>query len=184
MSQAPLTPARLAARLAIDFCLPVIAGAVRGRAPVEGRQLSAESRAKLGITGPGATVLYPVGEDAVMLDMAGAQSTLWFEGADAADAPHIVDDALRATYPHLRQVDDLPNQQDPQGRTRAYSVDLGAGKLCTIEMGYPTPEAQGKRTFVMRVNALQRTAAPASAPAAAAPAAAPADEKKKKKGWF
>lgn len=181
MSGAPnsgaLTSARLTAQLAVEFCVPMITGAVQGQSPVAGHALTPEARAQLGITEKGATVMYPLGEDSVLLDMSGSRSTLWFVGADCVQAAPIVDAALRAAFPAIRQIGDDPNPQTQRARTRGYTLELGGGRVCTLEMGYPLSGAEGESLiFVLRINALQRQAG--------APAATPQPEKPKKKGLF
>ncbi|MBI1186096.1 MAG: hypothetical protein GC206_01920 [Alphaproteobacteria bacterium] len=157
MSAAPLTPARLAAQLVTDFCIPVISGKVSGKPPVEGRPLTPEERGRLGRRGYGATVFYPVGQDAVMLDLGGATSTVLFEKADCVAAAEIMDAALKRAFPAIQQIADEPHAQNPDLRARGYALELGDRKRCTIEMGYPLPHASGDNLiFVLRVNAQVR----------------------------
>jgi len=157
VSAAPITPAQLTARLAVEFCVPAITGSIKGVAPVEGRLLTADERVSLGLTVAGATMVYPIGDDAVLLDMAEASSTLWFNRADCVEAPALVDAALRAAFPAIDVIADIPNPQDPTMRARGYKVELGSGRVCNMDMGYPMAEAQGEsRMFVLRVNALIR----------------------------
>lgn len=155
MSGQALTPARLAARLVTEFCIPVIAGKVSGKAPLEGRPLTQEERGALGAQGYGATIMYMAEGGSVLLDMGGAASTVWFRNADCLAAADIMDAALKREFAALRPLSDDPNAQDPNLRSRGYALDLGGGKRCTIAVGYPLPHASGESLiFATRVNAL------------------------------
>jgi hypothetical protein len=155
VSAPALTPPRLAAQLVTEFCIPVIAGNVRGKAPVEGRPLTQEERGALGAQGYGATVMYMADGGSVLLDMGGANSTVWFRNADCIGAVDIVEAALKRDFPAIRPLTDEPNPQDPNLRSRGFALDLGGGKRCTIALGYPLAHATGDSLiFAVRVTAL------------------------------
>ncbi|MBL8550055.1 MAG: hypothetical protein JNJ73_08710 [Hyphomonadaceae bacterium] len=182
-----MSPGEVAARVIVDFCLPMIQGKRVAHAPVLGRQLEGEEKAEIGGSADGVTMVFDTLQGSVFCDLADARALIWYREADSEAAPGLLDAALKRAYPAAKQLEEVPHPQQRAMRVRAYEVDLGDGKLSRLEVGFPLPGAPPQdRGFVVRVNALLRGAA--ASPGAAGPAAPPEaptpPEPKKKKGWF
>lgn len=94
------TPALLSVFIVTQGCLPMIfnPGAVAGETPVPGRALTLDERKRIGLTGPGATIGYRVGDTDVFFDMAGDQATVWFGGGDFSVAGVLLEETLRKLF--------------------------------------------------------------------------------------
>ena len=159
MTGAQLTPARLAAQLVVEGCLPIIAGKVQGKAPVEPVALTQAERGKFGLEQASITLFYPAGEQGVFFDMAESNFMVWFNGADCDQAASVFDAALKRAYPNACQLEDITHSENARMRARIYQVELDEGRLAQIETGYPAPGAGGPSgKFIVRVAALQRRA--------------------------
>lgn len=151
-----LAPSALAATLAVDGALAMIAGKVQGKAPVEGVPLQPEERRKLALSPQGLTVFYAAGEDGVFFDMADDKATIWYNGGDCDQGIGAFENNLKQAYPATKYLGETPNPSDATMRSRGYEVDLGQGRLAVIDATFPA-SATSKRQFALRVFAKKRT---------------------------
>lgn len=152
---APASCANLAAQLIVEGCLPMIRGDVKGKAPIQPVVLTKEQRATLGLTEPNSlTLFYPAGEEGVFFDGAASTFRIWFKGEDCEAATPALHTMLMRAFPSAEQLDDVPHPQDQRMRARVYRVELGGGKLATINTSFG--RSGGKHTFMAEVKSLQR----------------------------
>ncbi len=156
-----LSPASFVAQMVSDFCVPIILGQAKRDAPVQGVELDPAGREQLGLKGDGFTVVYPVEDVPVYLDLAGNRSTLWFERGDAVSALSIVEKALERNFPTIKRTHDLERDR-PGLRSRIYEGELGKGILVQIDIAYPDPKsgAEMANRFMVRVFSLLMPGAP------------------------
>jgi hypothetical protein len=150
-----LTHSQLAAVIVVDGALAHIAGAVQGKMPVQGMQVTMLERADLGLTQGGVTFFYPVDSSGVFFDMNGAVASVFFADADYDEALATVEAAMKRAYPKSKQIKDGLHPRKEKFKYRAYEVDAGNGKLALVEFDIPTSNAQQKR-FETRVIAQAR----------------------------
>lgn len=158
MSQAAASYSQLAATLAIDGAIAMIAGKVQGKAPVESVALTPEERGKLGLPPGGLTLFFPAGgasDDGVFFDMGGDNATIWYNRGDCDLGVGVFERALKQAYPATKYLGEKQNPNDATMRSRDYEIDLGAGKLAVIDVAFPAG-ATGKRQFAVRVFAKKR----------------------------
>lgn len=157
MSQSSISYSQLAATLAVDGAISMIAGTTQGKAPVESVTLSPEERIKLGVGPAGATLFFPAGgpkEDGVFFDLNGDKATLWYNGGDCEVGMQALEAALKKAHPTARYLGEAKNVKEPTMLTRVYEVALGDGKSAVIEASFPGSTG-GKRQFAVRIFAKQ-----------------------------
>ena len=141
MSAAGLTHSQVAVML-IDGALAHIAGNVQGKMPMTGMPVANIDRASVGLKPGGQTLLYRVAEEGVFVDLTGSLATVWFVGGDY-DSALTATDALMKKY-RAKQLKDEALEQ-PKHRRRVYEVDLGNGRLSTVNIEYAERGAQPQR---------------------------------------
>lgn len=145
MSAAGLTHSQVAVML-IDGALAHIAGNVQGQMPIKPEPIADIDRARVGLKSGGQTVLYRVGKDGVFADLSGSLATIWFVDADF-DHALAATDTLMKKY-RSKQVKDEALEV-PKHRRRVYEVDLGNGRLSTVNIEYAERGAQPQRFRVI-----------------------------------
>jgi hypothetical protein len=155
MANQTLTHSELVAKLIVEASLDNIAGAAKGKFPIEGKPLSDQERAGLGRKPGGSTLFYPLGETGVFIDFHGAATTVWFQNADSTDTLTMVEQALKRAYPKAKQISDKAHASDQWSRERSYDVPLGGGRVAVVDLGYPAPGAAA-RGFLARIVAYAR----------------------------
>lgn len=149
--------ADLTATLVVEGCLPMIQGAVAGKAPIPGLPVAPEERAKLNLDPEGLTVFYPAQDEGVFFDMASTRFQLWFTGGDVDRATNALDAALKRAFPQTQQLDDVPHQRDARMRARVYRVQLPQGRLAAISTSF-TDLRDGRHKFAVQIQAQVRPA--------------------------
>lgn len=158
MSQTAISYSQLAAMLAVDGALAMIAGKVQGKAPVESVPLTPEDRRKLGLGPGGMTLFFPAGgptDDGVFFDMDGDRTTVWYNGGDCEKGLGVFEQALQKAHPATKYLGETQNPNDATMRSRDYEIDLGGGKLAVIDVAFPAGPTS-KRQFAVRVFAKKR----------------------------
>lgn len=158
MSQQQLPPscAALAAELVVG-AVAIIQGKPRGKTPIEPVALSEEEKMRMGIVDKDRLVLfYAAGGDGVFFDGAPNTFRIWFTGEDTAEATNALHAALTRAFPRAEQLDDVAHKIDPRMRARAYRVELGDGKLATINTSF-ADLGPGRHRFTADIKSLQRT---------------------------
>jgi hypothetical protein len=150
-----LSHSELAAMLVVDGCLAIVAGAVKGKLPVEGMPVTEIERVDLGLRQGGKTAFYPLKESGVFLDLHGTIGSVFFADQDFDRALPALDAALKRAYPRVRQHEDSPHPRKKNYRYRSYEVDFGDGRLALVEVDAPEASAT-KRTFVARIIPMTR----------------------------
>jgi hypothetical protein len=145
MSTAGLTHSQVAVML-IDGALAHIAGNVQGKMPINPEPVADLDRARVGLKLGGQTLLYRIGNDGVFMDLTGALATVWFVGADF-DRALAATDALMKKF-RSKQVKDEA-MEVPKHRRRVYEVDLGSGRMSTVNIEYAERGAQQERFRVI-----------------------------------
>lgn len=149
-------PSDVAAKLIVDGSLDAIGGKSAAPFPPEGGEtLSAERRAALGRPPGGATLHYPAGEDGVFVDLQGAETTIWFTGADSAKALQQLEKALNKSYPKAVKQSDTPHPSLQGVRHRSYDVPLGGERAAVLDIAYPASGGASGR-FVVRILAFTK----------------------------
>ena len=150
-----LTHSQVAATIVVDGALAHVAGAVKGKMPVQGMEVTMLERADLGLTQGGFTLFYPVDSSGVFFDMNGAVASVFFADADYDEALPTIEAAMKRVYPKTKQIKDGLHPRKEKFKYRAYEVDVGNGKLALVEFDIPTSGATKKR-FEARVIAQAR----------------------------
>lgn len=151
----PTSCANLAAQLIVEGCLPMIRGDVQGKAPIQPIVLNREERAKLGLTEPNSlTLFYAAGEEGVFFDGGASTFRIWFKGEDCEAATGALHERLMRAFPAAQQLDDVPHPEDQRMRARVYRVELGGGRLATINTSFG--KTAGKHKFMAEVKSLMR----------------------------
>lgn len=153
---AGIAPSALVATLVVDGALAMIAGKVKGTAPVEGRALQPGERDRLGLKPGGLAIFYPAGEEGVFFDMNGSEATIFYNGGDCEQGIATFEAALKVAHPNTRYLGEVPNPNSAMMRSRGYEVDLGQGRLATIDASFPAGPG-GQRQFAVRVFAKKRS---------------------------
>jgi hypothetical protein len=144
-------PSEVATRLIVEGSLDAMAGRAAGPFPPEGGEaLSAERRAALGRPHGGATLHYPAGEGGVFVDLQGAETTIWFTGADSGKALQQLEKALSKSYPKAVKQSDKPHPSLRGVRHRSYDVPLGDGRAAVLDIAYPASGGASGR-FAARI---------------------------------
>ena len=141
MSAAGLTHSQVAVML-IDGALAHIAGNVQGKMPMKPEPVADIDRASVGLKPGGQTLLYRVEKDGVFIDLTGSHATVWFVDADF-DRALAATDALMKKYRAKQTKDEA--LEIPKQRRRVYDVDLGGGRLSTVNIEYAERGAQLQR---------------------------------------
>jgi len=150
-----LTHSQVAAAIVVEGALAHVAGAVKGKMPVQGMAVTMLERADLGLSQGGLTFFYPVDSSGVFFDMHGAVASVFFADADYDEALATIEAAMKRAHPKAKQIKDGPHPRKEKYKYRAYEVDVGNGKLALVEFDVPTSGAQQKR-FEARVVAQAR----------------------------
>jgi len=145
MSAAGLTHSQVAVML-IDGALAHIAGNVQGKMPITPEPIANVDRARVGLKSGGQTLLYRVGTDGVFADLSGSLATIWFVDADFDHALAATETAMKKY--RSKQVKDEALEV-PKHRRRVYEVDLGNGRLSTVNIEYAERGAQPQRFRVI-----------------------------------
>jgi hypothetical protein len=140
----------LAAKLVVDGCLAIVAGAVQGKMPMEGVPVTELERDELGLRQGGKTIFYPLSESGVFLDLNRTTASVFFADFDFDRAMPAIDAALKRAYPQAKQLKDTPHPRKKNFHFRSYEVDLGNGRLALVELDSPETAAK-KRKFVARI---------------------------------
>lgn len=141
MAAAGLTHSQVAVML-IDGALAHIAGNVQGKMPLTPETVTHFDRASVGLKPGGQTLHYRIAEEGVYVDLTGSLAMVWFVGADF-DRALAATDTLMKKY-RAKQVKDEA-LEIPKQRRRVYEVDLGNGRLATVNVEYAERGAQYER---------------------------------------
>ena len=157
----PLTPANLSTFLITETALELIndPGTPPKQPPVPGRALTPAQAAEVGVTSPGMTLAYPAeGGRIVFCDIAASQLRVWFTGGDFADAPIVLDRALRAKFPSLLPLGQGDHPTNPALTVYRYAVPLAGVRVAQITVTHAAPEAKADdQLFFAEVVAQERT---------------------------
>jgi hypothetical protein len=145
MSAAGLTHSQVAVML-IDGALAHIAGNVQGKMPMKPERIEDIDRGSVGLKQGGQTLLYRVAKDGVFIDLTGSMATIWFVDADF-DRALAATDALLKKYRSKQTKDEA--LEAPKHRRRVYDVDLGNGRLATVNVEYAERGADPQRFRVI-----------------------------------
>lgn len=150
-----ITHSELAAKLVVDGCLAMIAGAVQGKLPVQGMTVTDLERVQLGLAQGGKTLFYPLKESGVFLDLHGANGSVFFADHDFDRGLPALEAALKRAYPNAKKLKDSPHPRKQHYRYRSYEIDFGNGKLALLEVEAPE-KAADKHRFQASVAAMAR----------------------------
>lgn len=148
---AQLTPSKLAVQL-VEGSLAHIAGRTQAQVQILPVQVSDLERASVGLTGVGQTMMYPLGQTGVFIDLSGSVATIWFVGGDFDRGLEAFESMLKS-----QRAKRLKDEASPEARqrVRSYEVELGGGRLAHVIVEYAERGAARER-FLVRVGAQVR----------------------------
>lgn len=152
MAAAGLTHSQLATKL-VEGCLAHIAGNAQAKVPIAPVPITDIERADVGLKQGGQTLLYPLGDTGVFVDLDGAVATVWYMKGDYESGLQTLEASLKANH-RVKQLKD-EGQGVPKHRVRSYEVDLGGKRLAHVIAEYAERGAQKER-FLVRVVAQVR----------------------------